>query len=407
MTSLPSSGHAAPRLGRRRPGRAALTAALLGAGLLLAPAASHPAAAQTTPALLPAASGAAEIDAAAAAPDLAPETAGDLGTSRWRSTWSYGDATHYRIDTHVVAPELLSRRMTIVANGTSLVWYEGIYHRAATIPLTSTSGAIFFSYFLGGATLAEAQAIGLLASGGGTQIGLGPGGTSPTQLSYLGQTQVLSRTADIYQWGPLESGTSGSSGSVRVYIDHASRYVLRLELFASGAQSNATPDLTFRLTTFSPGQGPSAAALAYTPPVPARSLASSGTSSGSASGGLGMRWKVPKGFIAADAPHGYTLTGSGRGVDQMWGKRPAAVDARFSGSGDAFLYIQEQVRVSGLPAALRTGAARHAGTCTVWTGRYPDGLRRLVLARGQVSLLAVANRLAQKQLVRYAAHHIC
>jgi hypothetical protein len=83
------------------------------------------------------------------------------------------------------------------------------------------------------------------------------------------------------------------------------------------------------------------------------------------------------------------------------------VDARFQGSGDAFLYIQEQVRVSGLPAALRTGPAHHAGACTVWTGRYADGLRRLALARGRVSLLAVANRLTQKQLVHYAARHIC
>jgi hypothetical protein len=72
-----------------------------------------------------------------------------------------------------------------------------------------------------------------------------------------------------------------------------------------------------------------------------------------------------------------------------------------------FVFVQEQYRATGLPARFARGTPHAAGSCTVHTGAYPDGLHWLALARGKITLLAVADRLGEQGLVRWAATRVC
>jgi hypothetical protein len=222
----------------------------------------------------------------------------------------------------------------------------------------------------------------------------------------LRQEQVLGRTTDVYETWPLYQGNSSGYGRALIWIDQQYPLVLRLEMKELGQYKDQPHHWVYRVVSLTFGHGPSADALAYRPPVKPRQppSGSSGTASGSA--GPNASWQVPKGFIPAGTPRGYILSGATEDQDPMW-SGPSAIEAFFR-AGAGFVDIKEQVRVGGLPAALKTGRPHRAGRCEVWTGRYAGtGLRRLALHRGKVSLLVVPSSMLESQLVRYAATKIC
>jgi hypothetical protein len=168
------------------------------------------------------------------------------------------------------------------------------------------------------------------------------------------------------------------------------------------------------VTSIAFGQGPSDADLAYVPPVaiqnaPQNSGVSSNGSSGSA--GPGARFQAPPGFIAVGnpTPQGKSMTLQGSGSAEEWMSIGATyVQGLFRGdSVQGFVFVQERIRALGLPAAFAAGTTQSAGSCQVHTGAFPDGLSWLAMQRGQITILVVANKLAQANLVQYAATGIC
>lgn len=331
--------------------------------------------------------------------DLAPKSAaGVLGRRRVDSTWSVADPTHWRLDSHTQAPALQRHHETLLANGTSLIWYKSIFNRAWRMPLGSSASLATLGMFQGGSLVSILQGMGRQYFSSMEQHG--------QHDRLLRQEQVLGRTADVHEIWPLVRVNSKGYGRALVWLDQQSPLVLRLETLGLSRLNDEPHHWLYRVTSLTIGQGPSAAALAYHPPVMPRRPPSDSSSTGSGSAGAHAAWQVPPGFIAAGAPAGYVLDGSGEGSDPMW-EGPSAAQALFT-SAAGFVYIQQQVRVGGLPAALTAGTSRLAGRCQVWTGQYPGGqFHWLALQRGKVSLLAVSDSMSEAKLTRYAAHQIC
>jgi hypothetical protein len=397
--------------------------------------------------------------------DAPVATTRDLGTSRIVYQSAVRDATHWRVDTHVLAPALFSDHEVAVANGWTVTWYESLTHRAARFPLsTRRIGALFLNRF-------QTSPRGPLPLLPLELLPLGPAGPvvaleqtlqqwirkldnprTGTHARVLGQQTVIGRTADVIEvWpvfriypspdcNPLRPSRrclqdSYPVGRARFWIDHEYGVVLRYQEFGLqvGFPSYA-PHFLYRVTAITFGAGPTAAELAYHPlarpvratvinpmrpplphPLPGPWVAT---------------WRVPPGFIAARPPAGtanmpYILGLSStlnlpdivvlsRTVGFRVTFGASHIDAAFltpnqpgpRGARGSFLYIQEQHRAA-FPAALMTGRRWRAGACVVYTGTYPDRLHWLALARGHVSLVVVADALGERALVHWAATRVC
>jgi len=363
--------------------------------------------------------------------DSAPAaTAGDLGTSRIVFESMIEDATHWRVNTRILQPALLSNDEVAVANGSTVTWYVSATNRAVRYPLSPWwVGLFLLSELQGGQVLPMGQTLAQYVQElNNPQTG--------THARALGQETVLGRAADVVEVWPISRSTSGSChsaaqclkqstgyGRARLWIDHEHGVVLRYQQFDMPAHGlGAGPqNFLYQVTAISFGAGPTPAELAYQPPVrPVEQKFKGGpvTFHSSGSGSSGRGWTVPPGFIAAGPPSDssgipYTLTGSGSGGDSTFGGDSAnAVFHAGSpqtgpGSLSGFLYVQEQRRVTGLPPALKAGTRWPAGTCVAYTGTYADGLHWLALARGDISVLAVANVLDERALAHWAATQVC
>lgn len=331
-------------------------------------------------------------------PGLAPAGAARI-VKRHRvvADWSVADPGQWWLKIHTLQPALVRSDETVVANGSTLTMYNTMFNRAWKVQSTATL-----------ATLATYQA-GSIA---GTIQGLGQSYFTYLRQQggnyrLLGQEQIVGRTADVYDIWPLYTGESTRYGRARIWLDRQYSLVLRVELHGLGRYREQPHRFVYRVTSLTMGQGPLPDSLTYRPPVtPRRPPASRSSSGWGAGGGSDTGRLVPKRFIPVGAPRGYTGSGSGQGQDPMW-SGPTSAEILFT-RASAYVYLQEQVRVKGLPRGLRIGHSQQAGSCRVWTGRYSrSGLRRLALRRGNVSLLLVSNAFSESRLIRYAATKIC
>ncbi len=341
----------------------------------------------------------------------------DLSRYAQVETFAVRDATHWRIDMHITAPVIVSHDETIVANGSQLVDYSTLTNQAIRSPGSVAQSAALLSVFL----QSRVAPVGTTASQYPAMVKRIP----REKLRSLGQTQMLGRTVDIFQISPLGWSSTGSCsgpkecaskekgfGSETIWLDHQYGIVLQCEQHGMPKKFGGEQGYRYVVTSLTVGQGPSEAALAYVPPVPVKDIPrnTSGVSSGSSGGGPGMSFQAPPGFITVGAPvtNGGTMLvhGTGSGSEGLGGS--AYVEGVFRGTpNQGFVYLREQTRALGLPGALKTGSPQAAGSCQVWTGTFPDGLTWLAMARKQIAILVVANKLTTTDLVRYAANGIC
>lgn len=384
-------------------------------------------------------SGTSEIISASPPMNLPASTAQDVGRHHTIMTWAVADATHFRIDMQVLEPALESQTSVMVANGTSLVWYRDISASAFRLTFASPGAPPLAAALLSSPVLpfaAKVASIQDLLDAVNRQ--------SSAHARLVGQEQILGRTADVVeirpvirgQWSGCTTDKNGKQscgthnyayGRNRLWIDHEHLVVLQSRQYdippTYGAES------LYRVTSITFGQGPTSAQLAYVPPVAVKDAPTGGwTSISGGSLGGGQDWQAPRGFIQAGAPSGpgdrrYFAAGESQQFDPP-GKNPSAVGVLYAtrrlpapgapptGSPRSqvkgpYVYVQERRRRNGPPPLFASGTQHLAGTCTVWTGRYEDGVRWLGLTRGTISLEATSNTVSQAQLVRYAATKIC
>ena len=380
-------------------------------------------------------SGTSEIISSSTPVNLPVSTSEDVGRNHTVMTWAVADATHFRIDAQVLEPALESQTSVMVANGSSLIWYRDISATAIRAAIGSpTPAALLVGTIL--PLSGQVRSVQDLLDAYNRQSGI--------HATLIGQEQIVGRTAYVIevrpvvrgQWSGCTTDKSGKQrcgthhyayGRNRLWIDH--EHVVLLQSRRYDIPPDFGGESLYRVTSITFGQGPTSAQLAYEPPVTVKDAPVNGwgASSGSSLGG-GSQWQAPKGFIPAGAPTGpggrqYIAVSESQRFDPP-GNHPSEVSvvyaARRSPTPQSpptgpqrsrlkgpYVYVQERKRKNGPPPLFGTGAQHMAGTCAVWTGRYPDGIRWLGLTRGDVSLEATTNKLSQTALVRYAATKIC
>lgn len=337
----------------------------------------------------------------------------DVGTYRIVSRWAVQDRRHYRVDATIERPALEDETQTEVADGGPAIWYRQMLDEAVRLgPKASLS---LLEDLQGERVLLWGQTVQHFLASYNTKAG--------SHARLLGQATILGRTADVVEiWPVIPPGTPGPCtrpsncgprkngyGRARLWIDHAHGVVLRYQEYGLPREPGYIQDYVYKVTSISFNRGPSPSQLAYRPPVRVKGFLSATGVVGPVGVGPGSVLQVPPPLIYMDALSGpggkqYALAGEGREPDPVTGN-PTALRVLFTPTGSTrgpYLYIEEQVRVFGLPAAFKAGTVHVMGRCRLWTGRYPDGLRWLAGARGEVSLLAVTDALTQNGLAHYA-----
>ena len=362
----------------------------------------------------------------------APATAlRDVSRHHVITTWEVRDLTHWRVDVQVLAPALQSEHQVAVADGTSVTWYRAIDHRAVRYPLIQPQlGGSLLGEFQGGRGVPLAQTLAQYL-----QALNNP--RTHTHARVVGTQTILGRTTDMLDVWPVVRGSTTSAcnnaqqcakntkqigyGRARIWIDRAHGLVLRYQEYGMPTSGNFSRNFVYRVTSLTYGSGPTRAELAYHSPVPPVTAGTNPTTN-QGFGGMGERprWQVPTGFIPVSAPSDaqgrpYIVGGTGQysdgllpvsSINAVFLSTPRQVDFNHPPKGP-YVYVQEQYRSNGLPPFFTGGTSHAAGRCTAYTGTYPDGIHWLALARGKISLLAVADRLGEARLTQWAATRIC
>lgn len=343
----------------------------------------------------------------------------DLSRNEQIETFSVRDATHWRVNVHVVSLAIDSHDQTIVSDGHQVVTYSTLSNHAFRLSNGVQQSLFVLSALLGshGAAVSTTTANYIRFAKSNPKV----------KVRSLGQTQLLGRTTDVLQISPIGFTSTGSCsgprdcaskekgyGRAKVWLDHEHGVVLRYEESGTSRLSGAAHGYRYLVTSITFGSGPSNVDLAYVPPVAVADTPrnQSGSSSGNSSGsGSAMQFQAPPGFVAVGQPtvQGATLSLRGAGNGEEWlSSGTVFATGIFRGSPQqGFLYIKERIRALGLPAELMTGEVHAAGDCSVWTGTFADGLRWLAMMRGKIAILVVANKLSRADLVHYAATGIC
>jgi hypothetical protein len=355
----------------------------------------------------------------------------DASTHHIITTWAVHDLTHWRVDVYVLSPALQSEHQIAVADGKSVTWYRGIDHRAIRYPLIQPQlGGSLLNALQGGRGVPLAQTLAQYL-----QALNNP--STHTHARVVGTQTILGRPTDILDvWPVVRGSTTGPCnnaqqcakntkqigyGRARIWIDRAHGLVLRYKEYDMPTGGDFDRNFVYKVTSLTYGSGPSKAELAYRSPALSVTAGTSATNS-QGSGGIGERprWQIPTGFIPVAVPsdgqgHRYTVGGTGQysdgllpvsSINAVFLSTPSQVDFNHPSKGP-YVYVQEQYRSNGLPTFFAGGTSHAAGRCTAYTGTYPDGIHWLALARGKISLLAVANRLGEASLVKWAAARIC
>ncbi|MGH2442254.1 MAG: hypothetical protein ACRDFX_03700 [Chloroflexota bacterium] len=344
--------------------------------------------------------------------DLMPASAvRDVGSYDTTASWSVGSPSRYRVDEIAKLPVLVSQHQVVVANGKRGVWYQSLPGNAYRVP--ASFGWFLVDYLQGGKRLLGATSV---------QQVLAALTRWPWMHAHLaGQQQMLGRTSDVIDFGPLlppgyPACQGNSKGCPRsrqgwghgtAWVDDEHAVVLKLRM--TGMPADQPQNFLYRVTSIHFGHGPSPRALSYRPPVRLQTIPSQKSNRGSSGPiGPGMPWRPVRPFLTAGMPAGGPgLDGSGALGDSASGATTGVEGLFRDAPGGPYIYIQEHVRESGLPAYWRTMPAYRAGMCRVRLGLYPDGLRWLALARHRVTLLITARGMSRAALQRYAATKIC
>jgi hypothetical protein len=260
---------------------------------------------------------------------------------------------------------------------------------------------------------------------------------SGTHARLLGEKTVLGRQAYLVRiWPATRERTGGCNlaktclrashgyGESLLWLDKEHLSTLR---FATRGPSAHVQHVVYRVTSIAFGSGPSAAELAYRPPVKVHRLTHGGSysaSSGGTVGGESGYWNVPAAFLGAAPPrdaqgHAFLRVDEEQ-EGEMGSSSNAGVAALFAPSGTGlnsgqpqravtgpYLYLQERIRYNGLSPFFRTGIPHRTGGCPVWIGSYQDGVRWLGMQRGSVGLMLSSNTFSEGQLVRYSRAQFC
>jgi hypothetical protein len=317
------------------------------------------------------------------------------------STWGMDGQGHARVSIHTAAPALMSSTEAVTISGSTITRYSDLYNRAirekVSSPITTDGMWGWLGFYAGGSLVSLVQRMGL----GYVAWANGQG----MHAAVVRQSEVDGRPVDVIEVSPAAQSQSGSAttsgiGKATIWLDKQYPVVLK----ASVADTPDQPQhWLYRVTSVNPGRLPDSTFLQYRPPVRA---VEAPQSPGSGSPGNSLPSPVlsgPRGFLTVKAPAGYMLRSWESAADPLWGKT-SSIGGVFTGNG--FLAIREQVRATGLPQELRAGGSRRAGRCQVWTGIW-SGARWLALEHKNVSLLAVSDKLTQKDLIHLAATGIC
>jgi hypothetical protein len=330
-------------------------------------------------------------------PDAPPGAGGDLGAHWITSSWAFRDGTHFWLETTTHEPALETGTSVLVANRSSTLWYSsqrGVAYRIKGLDGTFVIGVAQSGNILPGALIGrDLDRYNTPSAGDHARV--------IRQALLLGrQTYVLKVWPAARQY-PNCSGArqclkrSRAYGYALYWIDKDTSIILRAEEHGVPGRLGGREDFLYRVTSIRFGSGATRAQLRYVPPVlvhdvPRWTLRGAG---GTAD------WAAPPGFVVAGPPGLLFTLHNSRTV------RDTAGTSEFSvlySQGSRFVYVQEELRTGGLPAALKAGQQVQAGTCTAWTGRYPDGHPWAAFARGRISILLVSTGFSPSRLVRYA-----
>lgn len=392
--------------------------------------------------------------------------------------WSVRDLHHWRADVQIIDPPLESGMMTGVLRGWRFTEYDARSDLAVTYVIPRQLRSLMRQYF-GEDPEALASGSALLGTPGEAgDPGQQPDPRTPTSAiianllkesqqgvqglvfgskvrymfhaRYLGQRSLLGHTVDVIGIRPAVFWGNGckknhhtvvcstGSGRVRLWYDHDHPFLLHKQIYGSrGVHDPMLSDgnLGWTATDITYGVGPSAAELAYQPPVPLVHIPRGGEF-GTMGAGESGAVAQPKPFLTAPSPRhfapqlrvyessfqeGTAIYTPKRNWHDM---RPNLIQILYStgrhvkiyepdGTSDGyyvrgpFLLIQERMQVHGLPTALQTGAPQTAGTCQGWGSTLPDGQHLFAFARGLVSVLLSSNVMDEPTLVAYVAHSMC
>lgn len=364
-----------------------------------------------------------------------------LGLHKIVTNWVVRDQHHFRIDVHTLSPAIDSGTLTAVLDGATLTTYDT---RTQTAGVAQDPDPGLLAYLQTGATY------GTPATTPNESIRHYVDSLKTTRVSgnihpyarLAGQALVLGRRVNVVDFGPIAiscfstrpnqpgCAEEHASGSARVWIDTHDGLIVKYQEFGLSDARSGSTDFTYEVTSLRVGKQPSSGALNYTPPVPAVPTIP-----------LKLIWdieqtdrsgSVPPGFLPAPPPRSYpgaptVLEGvesrptgplnQTTAVNILFGQGQHERDGVPSGSpsgqpappylSGGYLYIQERVQASGLPAVLRMGAPVAAGDCRVRTGRYSDGQHWLAFARGKISVSMTTNAMSDRDLIDYVAREVC
>jgi hypothetical protein len=346
---------------------------------------------------------------------------------RMVATYAVRDATHFRMELRTVFPALEAGTMTVVANGHTIVTYSTISRLAWSEPVTAGGAAPIMGI---GPGYSMAGTIGALV----TELNHPKTGT---HARLMGERTVRGRRTYRVRVWPASRETTGSCNTAKaclrashgygedlLWIDKEHLTVLQFE---QRGPSTRVQHVLYRVTSITFAGGPSAAQLAYRPPVKVEQPVNGGgfsSSSGSTLGGGQDYWKAPAGFLSAAAPrdaqgHAFLQADEAQdgqpgsihiaGVAVLFAVRvPGATSGQPKGAVTGpYVYIQERIRHNGLPPFFRTGIPHRAGGCPVWTGSYQNGVRWLGMQKGLVGVMLSSNSFSEGRLVRYARAQFC
>jgi hypothetical protein len=210
-----------------------------------------------------------------------------------------------------------------------------------------------------------------------------------TRAELAGSETVLGRETQVIEFGP----------TARLWVDPERMFVLRWEDHGSGQLVRA------EITTLNYDVEAPDDRFVFVPPPDASELPEQGDGERCSGGGSfgGRSISVPEGFLRPSyIPEGYVAAGESReGGSGCSIVGTEAVLRAGPDNGGPYIFLQQRIRLDGIPAALRTGDAVSVdGHEAYWLSA--DGIERLVWVDGDVVAVLSSDALPFSELLRMA-----
>lgn len=381
---------------------------------------------------------------------LPPDVVPYAGRHRIQVRFQVRDRTHFRVDIETLRPLLEAGTVSIVVNGPEISEYDSRTNTAGRSIIPASVLKLESQYLL--PFLESGMALNVNGSLGTVEAFLAQlrSPSLPACLARMAriirQEQLLGRTADVIDFGPLQTSTyvtgctfshpgvcvhhveSKGWGRVWVSVDHP--FVLKYVQhgFSNDAHALDVPNVGVKSHVTSLQQGVGPADLQLHAPVSVVNLGNESVLQSGSSGGNGPG-AVPSGFLPAGTPDGFRNDGTNTMQSGPIPRQTVDMDLLFDKGHKVTTYIrshvggtmnpfgqyivgpyvlvQERTRTGGLPAGLRIGEPQQAGRCQVWTGTFKGKQPWAAFARGKVSVLVSTNAMSASQLLGYVASEVC